>query len=364
MICGNDKGVKSMRDDVNYRQRAEVTRKILMESLSVSDFARHRSEYNWINTQKQLLNKGELPKDRKQFLDSILPKWDYDTDVLLDSMHALKVKELYNQGYSDLKLFSEVSNIGDAYILAYSGINDVKTLMNIPVNLLLVKNINNDFLFNLQRKLREGVFKPTKRAFNLAQAISRTQFGILREWESTLYFHHLSKYWLFDKVEYTYDLTPRKLGLFNFCSPSYYDEKTGEIKMIYTPNDVRKVVVESNANDSLGCNTILTNLPKTWNNPGKLNELLCHKQYDIFLTYWLQSKDNFEMGRKPKRGLWDPNSFVAPPADEFSTPAPEHSSPAPEYSGSGAEYSGSGSEFGGSGGEFGGDCDGDGDGDE
>ena len=85
-----------MRDDVNYRQRAEVTRKILMESLSVSDFARHRSEYNWVNTQKQLLNKGELPKDRKQFLDSILPKWDYDTDVLLDSMHALKVKELYN----------------------------------------------------------------------------------------------------------------------------------------------------------------------------------------------------------------------------------------------------------------------------
>ena len=134
-------------------------------------------------------------------------------------------------------------------------------------------------------------------------------------------------------------------------------------KMIYTPNDVRKVVVESNANDSLGCNTILTNLPKTWNNSAKLNELLCHKQYDIFLTYWLQSKDNFEMGRKPKRGVWDPNSFVAPPADEFSSPAPEHSSPAPEYSGSGAEYSGSGSEFGGSGGEFGGDCDGDGDGD-
>lgn len=356
MICGNYKGVNYMRDDVNYRQRAEITRKILMESLSVSDFAKHRSEYNWINTQKQLLSKGELPKDRKQFLDKFLPKWEYETEVLLDSMHALKVKELYNKGYTDLKLFAELNDMKDAYLLAYCDIFDIKTLMNIPANLMLLKNINDTFLSNLQRKLKEGVLRPTKRAYKLAQAISRTQFGILREWESTLYFHHLSKYWLFDKVEYTYDLTPRKLGLFNFCSPSYYDEKTGEIKMIYTPNDVRKVVVESNVNDSLGCNTILTNLPKTWNNPGKLNELLCHKQYDIFLTYWLQSKDNFEMGRKPKRGLWGPNGFVVPPADEFSSPAPEHSSPAPEHSSPAPEYSGSGSEYSGGGSEFGGDC--------
>ena len=105
-----------MRDDANYIERAEVTKEILMNSLSVSDFAKHRSEYNWINTQKQLLNKGELPKDRKQFLDKFLPKWEYETEVLLDSMHALKVKELYDKGYTDLKLFAELNNIKDAYL--------------------------------------------------------------------------------------------------------------------------------------------------------------------------------------------------------------------------------------------------------
>ena len=320
-----------MRDDVNYRQRAEVTRKLLMESLSVSDFARHRSEYNWINTQKQLLSKGELPKDRKKFLDEFLPKWDNDTDVLLDSMHTLKVKELYSQGYTDLKVFSEVSNINDAYILAYSGIMDIKTLMNIPANLLLVKNINDVFLDNLQRKLREGILKPTKRAFNLSQAIWRTQFGVLREWESTLYFHHLSKFWLFDKVEYTYDLSPRKFSLFNFCSPCIYDENTGEIKKVYTPNDICSKVINDDINDYLGCNHILTNLPKGWNNSSIMNELVCHKQYDTFFAYWLQSKHNYELGRKPNRQVFDPDKFVAPPAEEYADPAPEFSDPGGEF---------------------------------
>lgn len=366
MICGNNKGVKLMRDDVNYRERAEVTKEILMNSLSVSDFARHRSEYNWINTQKQLLSKGELPKDRKQFLDKFLPKWEYETEVLLDSMHALKVKELYNKGYTDLKLFAELNDIKDAYLLAYCGIFDIKTLMNIPANLMLVKNINDTFLSNLQRKLKEGVLRPTKRAFSLAQAISRTQFVILREFEPRLLQEHLSKFWMFEKVEYTYDLTPRKLCLFNYCSPSYYDERKGELKMVYNPKEINGTVIPKIPDgEILGCDIILRNLPKTWNNPAKLNELLCHKQYDSFFAHLLQARHSHELGRKPKKGLWDPNGFVAPPAAEFSSPAPEHSSPGSEYSGSGSEYGGSAGEYGGGGGEYGGsDGDGDGDGDE
>ena len=108
-----------MRDDVNYRQRAEETKLVLMNSLTVSDFAKHRSEYNWLNAQKQSLSRGDLPKDRKQFLDKFLPRWDYDTEVLLENMHDLRIKELYNQGYKDLKLFAEVNNIKDAYLLAF-----------------------------------------------------------------------------------------------------------------------------------------------------------------------------------------------------------------------------------------------------
>lgn len=324
-----------MRDDVNYRQRAEETKLALMNSLTISDFAKHRSEYNWLNTQKQALNKGELHKDRKQFLDTFLPRWEYDTDVLLEKMHGLKVKELYNQGYSDLKLFSDVSDINDAYILAYNKILDVKTLMNIPTNLLLVKNINDEFLFNLQRKLKEGVFKPTKRAFNLAQAISRVQYGVLREYEGSLYFHHLSKFWLFNKVEYTYNLSPKQIGLFNLCSPSYYDEKTGVIKMVYNPKQINGVVIPKiDSGEILGCNTMLMNLPKTWNNPAKLNELLNHKEYNSFFAHWMQCKKSYENKNKSKDKNWNSNGFIASPAAEFSSP--------------GDEINGSGGDFGGS----------------
>ena len=323
-----------MRDDANYIERAEVTKEILMNSLSVSDFAKHRSEYNWINTQKQLLNKGELHKDRKQFLDKFLPKWEYETEVLLDSMHALKVKELYDKGYTDLKLFAELNNIKDAYLLAYSGIFDIKTLMNIPINLMLVKNINDTFLSNLQRKLREGVLKPTKRAFLLAQAISKTQFAILREFEPRLIEEYLSKFWMFEKVEYTYYLTPRKFCLFNFCSPSYYDEEKGELKMVYNPKEINGVVIPKIPDgEILGCTIILQNLPKTWNNPAKLNELLCHKQYDAFFAHMLQARHSHELGRKPKKGQFDPTGFVVPPANEYAPMANEYSSVGSEYSG-------------------------------
>ncbi len=360
MICGNNKGVKLMRDDVNYRERAEVTKEILMNSLSVSDFAKHRSEYNWINTQKQLLSKGELPRDRKQFLDKFLPKWDYDTEVLLDSMHSLKVKELYNKGYEDLKLFSELNDIKETYLLAYCGIFDIKTLMNIPTNIMLVKNINDSFLNNLQRRLKEGVLKPTKRAYKLAQAISKTQFAILRWYEPSLTYEHLSKFWMFEKVEYTNELTPRKFAYFNYCSPSYYDEVKQELKMIYNPKEINGTVIPKWPDvEILGCEIILRNLPRSWNNTSQLNELLYHKQYDAFFAHLLQARHSYDIGRKPTKGLWNPNEFVAPPADEFPGGAPEFASPAPEYNSGAAEYSGSGGEIGGSGGEFGGDCDGD-----
>ena len=321
-----------MRDDVNYRQRAEVVRELLMNSLSVSEFAKNRSEYNWINTQKQLLSKGELPKDRKQFLDKFLPKWDSDTEVLLDSMHALKVKELYNKGYADLKLFSELHDIKDTYLLAYCGIFDIKTLMNIPTNIMLVKNISDTFLSNLQRKLKEGVLKPTKRAYKLAQAISKTQYAVLKWYEPSLTYEHLSKFWMFENVEYTHDLTPRKLAYFNFCSPSYYDEGKQELRMVYNPKEINGTVIPKWPDgDILGCEIILRNLPRSWNNASQLNELLCHKQYDAFFAHLLQARHSFDLGRKPKKGLWDPNGFVAPPADEFAAVGDECADPGGEF---------------------------------
>lgn len=295
-----------MRDDVNYRQRAEETKRVLMDSLTVSDFIKHKSEYNWVNTQKQFLLKGELPKDRKQFLDKFLPKWNENIDVLLENMHSLKIKELYNQGYTDLKTFSDVNSIKDAYMLAYVGITDIKTLMNIPSNLLIVKETNNPFLNSLQKKLREGLFKPTKRALNLAQAISKTQFAILHQYEPNLKSSDIALFWLHDSVPYTYSLIekPYRLWMFNFCSPSYYNEKESKIEMLFTPSQVKDLVREHyRFRDDYNANTknILINLCKTWNNSTLLTSLLnensrndaYNPDYTKFIKDWKWSIDKY-----------------------------------------------------------------------
>ena len=251
------------------------------------------------------MNKGELPNDRKHFLDKFLPKWDYDTDVLLENMHAMRIKEMYNQGYTDLKLFSEVSNMKDTYLLAYLGISDIKTLMNIPANLLFIKRINNPFLVGLQKRLKEGFMKPTKMAFDIAQAISKIQYGILRYYEPDLKGSDLVSFWLYKNVKYTYELIdkPRRLWLFNFCSPSYYNEETGQIVMLFSPSEVKNLVIRNPyfRNDyGHDSGRIMLSLYRTWNNSTLLNDLYLegsnntyNPNYDKFVSDWRSNIDRY-----------------------------------------------------------------------
>lgn len=303
-----------MRDDINYRQRAEETKLVLMNSLTVSDFAKHRSEYNWLNAQKQSLSRGDLPKDRKQFLDKFLPRWDYDTEVLLENMHDLRIKELYNQGYKDLKLFAEVNNIKDAYLLAFIGLRDIKNLMLVPANLLLVEQTNNEFMNVLQKKLRQGIFKPSKMALRLSQAICKTQFGILKHYAPNLKGSDLVEFWLYANVKYTHTLRkkPRRLCLFNFCSPSIYNEKTGQIETLYTPSEVQSLVQpnKSFSNDYFSSAKIMQNLYKMWMKPSEIDYLFdssvggggsgYNGEYAKFLKDWDRHINDYFKISKPK----------------------------------------------------------------